>query len=246
MTAPPTPSTAAIDALAPTGTLRAAINLSNFLLVTGSDESGGPVGVSPDIARAVAAALGVDVELSTFPSPGALADAAAAGAWDIGNIGAEPQRAEFIAFTDAYCQIEATCLVPGDSAITSFAAVDRPGVRVVAKARAAYCLWLERNLRHAELVQVDSHDAALATFLERGLDALASLRPRLLDDVTQVPGGRILEDRFATVQQAIGTPRDRDPAAATYLQAFVDHAKASGLVADLIDRHGVTGRLMPA
>ena len=34
--------------LAPTGVLRAGINLSNFLLVTGRTEKGEPVGVAPD------------------------------------------------------------------------------------------------------------------------------------------------------------------------------------------------------
>src|SRR4051812_39673531 len=82
--------------LAPTGVLRAGVNLSNFLLVTGRTEAGDPVGVSPDMARAIAERLGVPVRYVTYPRPNALADAAGTGAWDIGLIGAEPQRAEKI------------------------------------------------------------------------------------------------------------------------------------------------------
>ncbi len=245
-TPPPAAAPEAVAALAPTGTLRAAINLSNFLLVTGEDDGGLPVGVSPDVARALADALGVGITLLPYPSPGAVADDASSGRWDIGNIGAEPQRAEHIAFTAAYCEIEATCLVPAGSSIETFADVDRPGVRIVAKERAAYCLWLERNLGEADLVQVDSHDAARDTLAAGDADVLASLRPRLLDDLAAIDGGRILADRFATVQQAIGTPRDRDPAGFDYLRSFVSWARASGLVADLIERHGVTGKLVPA
>ncbi|PPR21037.1 MAG: hypothetical protein CFH40_01731, partial [Alphaproteobacteria bacterium MarineAlpha10_Bin3] len=79
--------------LAPTGTLRAGINMSNFLLVTGKAANGDPQGVSPDMARAIADRLGVPMTLVPFKTPGELADAAGTGAWDIGNIGAEPQRA---------------------------------------------------------------------------------------------------------------------------------------------------------
>ena len=61
--------------LAPTGVLRAGINLSNFLLVTGKSASGDPQGVSPDMARAVADRLEVPVEYVAFQTPGELADA---------------------------------------------------------------------------------------------------------------------------------------------------------------------------
>jgi polar amino acid transport system substrate-binding protein len=39
-----------LSQLAPTGVLRAGINLGNFLLVTGRGPSGDPEGVSPDMA----------------------------------------------------------------------------------------------------------------------------------------------------------------------------------------------------
>ena len=237
----PAPTAAAVSALAPTGTLRAAINLSNFLLVTGTDAHGGPEGVSPDMARGLAERLGVDVQLLTFDSPGGLADAVTTGVWDIGNIGAEPARAEHIAFTAAYAEIEATYLVRGDSPVTSFADVDQPGMRIAVKARAAYCLWLERNLRHAELVQVPSLDESFAAFVDQELDALAGLRPRLNADARELAGARILDGRFTAVQQAMGTPRDRDPAGIEYLRAYVEHAKASGMVARLIAEHGADG-----
>ncbi len=238
---PPIPSAAAIAALAPTGSLRAAINLSNFLLVTGTTGGGDPDGVSPDLARELARRLGVPCLLVPFASPGELADAVADDVWDVGNIGAEPQRAEHIAFTAAYCEIEATYLVPAGSPLASIADVDRDGVRIASSARAAYDLWLQRNLRHAALVHASGLDASFDLFVAEKLDALAGLRPRLATEHDRVPGSRVLEGRFMSVQQAVGTPRDRDPAGRSYLQAFVEDAKASGLVADLIARHGVDG-----
>jgi len=127
-----------VSELAPTGVLRAGINMSNFLLVTGKSASGDPQGVAPDMAAEIARRLGVPVAYVPFERPSKLADAAGTNSWDIGLIGAEPQRAEKIAFTSAYCEIEATYLVHKGSAITGLAEVDRPGVRITVRRGAAY------------------------------------------------------------------------------------------------------------
>ncbi len=229
-----------IRQLAPTGTLRAGINLSNFLLVSDRTPDGDPVGVAPDMAAEIARRLGVPVRYVTFPSPGALADAADTDTWDIGLIGAEPQRAEKIAFTSAYVEIEATYLVPAGSPIERLEKVDRAGTCIAVTGRAAYGLWLERNIRNAELVRTDSLDSAYETFVAENLDALAGLRPRLLSDVEKLPGARILDGKFMAVQQAIGTSRANDEAAG-FLQDFVDEVKQSGFIADLIARHNIDG-----
>ncbi len=224
--------------LAPTGVLRAAINMSNFLLVTGRGPAGEPDGVSPGMARAIAERLGVPIRYMPFPRPGELADAV--GEWDIGLIGAEPQRAEKIAFSPAYAEIEATYLVRGDSPITTLAQVDRAGVRIAVTARAAYDLWLERNIAQASLLRAQSLDGAFELFQREGLEVLAGLKPRLLADAEALPGARILPGNFTTVQQAIGTAR-ANLAGAAWLRDFVEEAKASGLVASLIARHQVRG-----
>ena len=234
------------EQLAPGGVLRAGINMSNFLLVTGRTESGDPDGVSPDMARALGERLGLPVQLTPFATPGELADAAADDAWDIGLIGAEPQRAEKIAFSLAYSEIEATYLVPAGSPIRSVDEVDQAGNRIAVAARSAYELWLSRNIREAELVRVAGLGGAFDRFVADGLEALAGLRPGLIKDIDKLPGARILEGRFSAVQQAIGVPRTRPEAAARFVAEFVEEAKTSGLVASLIARHGVEGRLMVA
>ena len=226
--------------LAPTGALRAGINLGNFLLVSGRSAGGEPEGVAPDMARALAARLGVPLRLVPFKSPGELADAVQAGVWDIGLIGAEPQRAEKIAFSPAYVEIEASYLVPANSPLRSIAEVDRPGVRIAVSARSAYDLWLVRNIKHAQLAHAEGIDASFKLFVNDKLDAFASLRPRLLTDVGKLPGARILDGKFMSVQQAIGTAR-ANAAGAEFLRDFVEEAKASGFVADLIARHRVAG-----
>ena len=180
--------------LAPTGALRAAINMGNFLLVTGKSPSGDPEGVAPDMAREIAARLGVPVRYLPYARPGELADAAGTGVWDIGLIGAEPQRAEKIAFTPAYVEIEATYLVPAGSPLKTIADVDKPGVRIAVSARSAYDLWLARNIKHAEVVRSEGGGgAAFKQFVDDKMNALAGLRPGLLSDLEKLPGARILE-----------------------------------------------------
>src|SRR5216684_930381 len=157
--------------LAPTGVLRAAINMGNFLLVTGKTPSGDPSGVSADIAAAIAARLGVPVKFIPYARPGEIADDEEKGLWDIGNIGAEPQRAAVVSFTAAYAEIEATYLVPAGSPIKSIAEVDQPGKKCAVTARSAYGLWLENNYKKGELVQFDTADAALKAFTDQKMDA---------------------------------------------------------------------------
>lgn len=226
--------------LAPEGVLRAGINLSNFLLVRGRTESGDPFGVAPDMARALAERLGVPVRYVPFASPGELADAAEQNLWDVGLIGAEPQRAEKITFSAAYVEIAATFLVGAGSSIQSIADVDRAGVRIASTSRAAYDLWLERNIRHAEVIRAASIEGAFETFVSMKLDALAGLKPRLLSDVQKIPGARILDGQFAAVQQAIGTAR-KNVRGAAFISDFVEEAKRTGLVAQLIEKHQVRG-----
>ena len=229
-----------IAELAPTGVLRAGINLSNFLLVTGKSPAGDPEGVAPDMAREVARRLDVPVKYVTFPSPGTLGDQAGKGVWDIGLIGAEPQRAETIAFTAAYVEIEASYLVPAGSPVKTIADIDAPGIRIAVAGRSAYGLWLDRNIRRAELVRAESLAGAFEQFVRDKLDALAGLKPGLLADVEKLPGARILDGKFMAVQQAIGTAK-KNAAGAMFLRDFVEEAKASGLVARLIEKHKVRG-----
>jgi polar amino acid transport system substrate-binding protein len=226
--------------LAPTGVLRAGINMSNFLLVTGKTASGDPMGVSPDMAAEVARRLGVPLKLIPYKSPGELGDDAEKNVWDIGNIGAEPQRARTIAFTAAYCEIESTYLVPAGSPIQSIADVDKPGIRISVTGRSAYGLWLENNIKNATLMRTDTLDSSFEKFVAEKLEVLAGLRPRLIDDVKKLPGARILDGKFSAVQQAIGTPK-KNLKAAPWLAAFVEEAKRSGLVQSFIDKHGVKG-----
>jgi len=230
--------------LAPTGKLRVGLNMSNFLLTATDAATGKPKGLAADMGMELGRRLGVPVELVPFPNPGAVADAAKTGVWDVGFIGAEPQRATEIDFTAAYVEIEATYLVPPGSPIKAIPDVDRPGTRIAISDRSAYDLYLTRHLKHAELIRARGDDV-FKRFLSDKLDAMAGLRPGLVKNQEKLPGSRILDGNFTAVQQAAGAPKGR-PAGAKYLREFIEDAKASGLVAKLIEKNNVRGLTVAA
>lgn len=230
---------------APTGTLRVGLNMSNFLLTAKDPATGAPMGIAADLGRELARRLGLPVELVPYPNPGALADDAGKGKWDVGFLGAEPQRANEIDFTAAYVEIEATYLVPPGSPLKAIADVDRKGVRVAVPERSAYELFLTRSIRNAELVRIKGADESFRQFVEQKLEALAGLRPRLVTDHDNLPGSRILEGNFTAVQQAAGVPKGR-AAAFGYLREFIEDVKASGLVAGTIEKNNIRGLTVAA
>jgi polar amino acid transport system substrate-binding protein len=226
--------------LAPNGTLRVGLNYGNFLLVLKDAPDGAPRGIAPDLGRELGRRLGVPVEFVRFQQAGQLADGVRDGKCDVGFLGAEPQRANEIAFTRAYLEIPVTYLVPAGSAIRSIAEVDREGVRIAVSARSAYDLYLSRTLKHAKLVRAEGIDASYDLFARDRLEVLAGLKPRLVADAEKLPGSRVLEGQVTGVQQAVGVSRNRENAA-RFTREFVDEIKRSGLVARTIEKHGVRG-----
>ena len=231
--------------LAPNGVLRAGINMANIFLVTGEASNGDPDGVSPNIVAEIARQLGVGVEYVPCATPGGTAEAIKNGECDLVLIADEPARAEFIAFTPAYVEIEATYVVPEGSSLQTIENVDQPGVRIAVSGTSAYDLFLPRTLKHAELHRAEGLPAAVELFASEKLDALAGLRPALNSNIETLPGARILDGRFMTVEQAIGT-KLKNTATAAFLQKFVADAKVSGLIEELVKRHGVEGKLQVA
>lgn len=232
--------------MAPTGKLRAGINVGNVALTSKDPVSGEARGIPFDLARELGQRLGVPVEIVPFESAGKLAEGIKAGAWDVAFLGIEPERAEGISFTAPYAEIAAGYLVPAGSPLRDSADVDRDGVRIAISAKSAYDLVLSRTLKHARLERVSGTDGvpgiegAYNRFISAKLDVLAGLKPMLATYADQLPGSHILAGQISTVEQAIGTPKDRD-ASIHFLQEFVEDAKASGLIAKILEKNGVRG-----
>ena len=211
--------------LAPTGKLRAGINFQNTLLtVTGPNGEQG--GVAVELVCELARRLDVPLEIIPYKSTGSTTDAVRSGAWDVSVLGDEPQRAKEIAFATALTEIEATYLVPAGSTLRRADEVDRPGVRIAVPAQSAYDLYLSRNIKQAQLVQIPGTAAAYKQFVAEKLPVLAGLKPALLGYAEKLPGSRILEGNFSVVRHTIGTVKGCD-AGAAYLRAFVEDVKAS-------------------
>jgi len=152
--------------------------------------------VSPGVAHALAQALNVPLQLIPYPGPGVLADAIVDNVWDIANIACEKERAKTIHFSPAYCEIQATYLLPPGSPIRSLEEVDRPGVRIVTKARGAYDLWLTENIRNATILRAPSIEESFQMFCDGKYEVLSGLRPRLLSDKYQECDDVDIDDMF--------------------------------------------------
>ena len=226
--------------LAPTGTLRAAINYGNAILATRDRPTGESRGVAIDLVHDVGRRLGVPVAIVAYDSVAVMGDAAPSGAWDIAFLGSDPAREALMGFTGAYLEIDATYLVPGSSPRRTAADVDREGVRVAAPARANYELYLGRNLKRAKLVSTAGAEAAFELLATGQVEALAGLTQGLLGLAPRLPGSRLVEGRFMGVQQSIAVPKGKD-AGLAFLRAVVEDGKRSGLVARAIERTGAKG-----
>lgn len=229
-----------VQALAPTGVLRASINLGNPILA-GRDAAGAPAGVSIDLAREFGRQLGVAVELVVFDTAGKSVEAVAADQADIGFFAIDPVRGADIAFTAPYVLIEGAYLVRAASPITRNEEVDRAGVRVAVGKGSAYDLYLTRALKQAQIVRAPSSPAVVQTFVDEGLEVAAGVKQQLEADQARHPGLRLLPGRFMVIQQAMGVPKRRGEAAAAALAAFVEEMKATGFVAEALARHGIRG-----
>lgn len=231
---------AARSDLAPTGKLRAGINFGNTLLASKDPATGNPQGIAVDLAKELGRRMNLPVEIVSYDAAGKMADGVKTGAWDVAFLGAEPERANEIAFSTPYLEIEATYLVPAGSPLRAVADVDREGVRIAISEKSAYDLFLTRNLKRARLMRTPGADASVTLFTAQKLDALAGLKPALLAAAAKIPGSRVLDGRFTVVQQAVGTPKARD-AGAKYLREFVEDVKASGFVGRAIEKNGIRG-----
>jgi polar amino acid transport system substrate-binding protein len=215
-------------AFMPTGRLRAAMNFSNTVIARRNRGDGEPGGVTAALARELARRLGAELAFSDYDSPGAVVDAIGAGEADICFLAIEPKRREVIDFSAPYVLIESCFVARADGPLRTSDDVDREGVTVITRARAAYDLYLSRNLKAAKVLPIA--DGELDAFVGGQGDAASGIRPMLEDYFAARPGFRILEPPFATVGQAMGVARGRGPAFA-YLEAFVEEMKASGFVA---------------
>ena len=236
-----TPSPDLVARLAPTGMLRAAINLGNAVLAGRDAATGAAKGVTVDLAGELAKRLGVALELVVVDGAAKSVDAVTGGAADVGFFAIDPLRGAEIAFTDAYILIEGAYLVRADSPCRANEDVDRAGASVVVGKGSAYDLFLSRELKHASFVRVPGAAEVVQTLRDGGADVAGGIRQVLVEVASRDAALRVLPGRFMVIRQAMGLARTRGPAAEAALRAFVEDMKASGFVAEAMRRHAVAG-----
>jgi polar amino acid transport system substrate-binding protein len=230
-----------VSTFAPSGALRASINVGNPILANQDAATGAAGGVSVDLAREFGRRLGVPVELVVFGKAAASVDAVRAEQADIGFFAIDPARSDGLLFTAPYVLIEGSYLVPESSALTDNAQVDGTGRRISVGSGSAYDLFLTRELERAEIVRLQGAPAALAALRAGEVEVAAGIRQVLAAEAQRAPGLRLLPGRFMVIQQAMGTPASRGDAARAVLAVFVEEMKASGFVADALRRHHIDG-----
>lgn len=232
--------------LAPTGVLRASINLGNPILA-GRDAAGAPAGISVDLATQLASRLGLPLELRVFDAAGKSVAAVTAEEADVGFFAIDPVRGEGLRFTAPYVLIEGSYLVRQDSPLTRNEEVDAQGTTVVVGKGSAYDLCLTRELKHATVLRAPTSPTVVQEFLAQGAHVAAGVRQQLEADAAREGGLRLLDGRFMVIEQAMGLPRSRGEEAADFLCAFVEEMKREGFIAQAMRRHGIQGaRVAPA
>ncbi|MDF3143049.1 MULTISPECIES: transporter substrate-binding domain-containing protein [unclassified Streptomyces] len=219
--------------LAPTGTLRASINLGNPVLAQGTPDA--PSGITVDLAREIAARLGVPVEFLCFDAARKSFEAMADGRADLCFLAIEPAREAQVAFTAPYVLIEGVYVVPRESELKTPEDVDAPEVRIGVKAGSAYDLYLTRTLRHATLVRGDE---GVDIFAAQRLEAGAGIRQPMTAYADAHPELRLIQEGFMQIRQAVGTTTTRRPESVRFLRELVEELKADGFVAASLRRAG--------
>ena len=221
------------------GKLRVGLGLGSAALAIKDPATGEVRGPALDLARSLAARMGVELQPVYYPRPDAVLEDALTNAWDVAFLLVYPARTGAADFSPPYMQSDWTYLVPAGSSIRNVADADQPGVRI-AVTRPSTLDRYPFILKRAELVFTDSLSGALDLVRTGHAEAQAAPRTVLLAEVAKLPGFRVLEDRVAVLPYAALVPKGHAGCLA-YVSEFIEEAKASGLVKQIIERHGLRG-----
>jgi polar amino acid transport system substrate-binding protein len=192
-------------------------------------------GVRVDVARALAARIGVRAVMLEHRAPPDVVKCLEAGACDLVFLPFDERAAAIGDFSFPIIQSEYTMLVPSGSAIRAIADADKPGIRITAMRNHASTMALAGAVKQAELILADSELVSIEWLRAGRADALASTRQFLHKTAPKLTGSRVLEGRYGANLNRMVAPKGH-PGRLAYLNEFVEEAKTSGLVQQAIDR----------
>ena len=222
---------------APTGTLRVALNHGNPILV-GRDAGNRPQGIAVDLANALAGHLDLSIAFVDYQRAIDVSDTAAAGVWDVCFLAVDPKRAETLDFTEPYVRIDGRYLAGPACPAASSEDLVASGAKIGTVIGSAYTLTLERLPGREALVHFPGIRAALAALDAGDVAAVAGIGAVMEAAAAVRPGARVLSPPFMEIRQAMAIVKGR-PAAARDLRAFLSARAAEGVVADILERHGL-------
>jgi polar amino acid transport system substrate-binding protein len=238
---------AAREQLTPTGKLRVGV-AAGLTPGTGNvaidPASGRPQGIGAELGTALARKLGVEVEWVTYLNSGDLTDAGTTGAWDVAFMPVDEQRKQKLDFGAAHIVLQSTWMVGPGSPIRTLADVDKPGTRVVGVENTASSRAAQRYLTNVTVGLVKSTDEGFELLRAGKVDVTGGSRESLVVLSKLLPDSRVLDGGYLDSYVAVAVPKGR-PAALAYASAFVEEAKASGLVRRILDSFGMQTSVIP-
>ena len=233
--------------LAPTGKLRVGVaagltpGTGNVAILPGAER---PQGIGADLGAALGSKLGVAVEWVAYPNSGALTDAGTTGAWDVAFMPVDEARKQKLDFGAAHIVLQSTWMVGPGSPIRTLADVDKPGTRVVGVENTASSRAAQRYLKNVTVGLVKSTDEGFELLRTGKVDVTGGSRESLVVLAALLPGSLVLDGAYLNSYVAVAVPKGR-PAALAYASAFVEEAKASGLVRRSLDSFGMQSAVIP-
>lgn len=232
---------AARKELTPTGKLRVAIAVGpapSGIYVIKDEASGKYRGVTIDLSAALAKKLGVEIDYVPYLASGEIQGAADKNAWDVTFMPVDEERRKFVDFGSPYHLLQSTYLVAPGSAIQTVADANKAGVRIAGVKDTATFRASNKASPNATHIALAGVDAAIALMQKGEADAIALGRASLGGVAAKIPGSRVLDGGFLNSTTSVAVVKGK-PEALAYVSAFVEEAKASGLVRRAFDDIGL-------
>jgi polar amino acid transport system substrate-binding protein len=228
------------DQIAPTGSLRVAIAISpaGGAFWCTRNEAGDYAGVPVDLAKAMAAELGVPIEFVVFQNSGQITDSVAKGNWDVTFLPKDPERETRMSFGPVYEVADATYIVKVGSSATNFQTLDQPGVKVAAVNNTTTMRGAVAHLKHAEVTGYQTDDEIFGLLKRGEIDAFALSRDQLNAMARKIPGSHVLDETFKQTVTAVAVPLNH-PLALAFATRFMTEATSNGVLRRAYDHNGL-------
>lgn len=233
--------------LAPTGTLRATFLNGNPVQGTVDPKTGVISGPVADIVKELARRAGVPYAITPTNGAKEVIDRLNNHTFDIGLLAFEAERSRQVDFSGPYLLMGSTFLVPASSAIKTAADAARPGVKIGAVDGNSPTIFLQQHFKSAVVIPwktAPPYEQMLQMFASGEVDAYAGNRARLVEAADTHPGLRVVEGNFTVLEQNLVVPKG-EAARLKIINDFLDEARSSGLLKDMLVRAKLSGVEVP-